>query len=167
MLRRQMINRDRVLRDGTSLCRAGVGHGGDALQRGITIFVVFLIIGPIGAVANPRNPIRIATIPCDGSRKAFVEGNERPPAEFCSDLPRVESVSMIVSRPVGYILDERFWFVHDAEGLLNQVDIFQDVCATDVVNLACAAALEDCKNSSTAILDVQSIAFLSAVTING
>src|SRR6266849_384394 len=167
MLRRRMINRDRVLRDSTSLCRAGVGHGGDALQRGITIFVVFLIIGPIGPVANPRNPIRIATIPCDGLRKAFVERNERPPAEFCSDLPRVESVSTIVSRPVGYILDERFRLVHDAEDLLNQVDIVQDVCATDVVSLACTAALEDRKNTATAILDVQPIAFLSSVTING
>src|SRR5713226_6804283 len=167
MLRRQMINRDRVLRDGTSLCRAGVGHGGDALQRGITIFVVFLIIGSIGPVANSRNPIRIATIPCDGSREAFVEGNERPPAEFCSDLPRVEGVSTIVSRPVGYILDERFWFVHDAEDLLNQVDIFHDVCTTDVVNLARTAALEDRKNTPTAILDMQPIAFLSSVTING
>ena len=111
-------------------------------------------------------PSLMLEIPLDRLLDAVLELRLRLPAEFRVDLRRVDGVAAIVAFAVGDVLDEVFGLAELLEDGLDDVDVGALIVATDIVDLADAALLQDQVDGMAVVLDVEPVADVLAVTVD-
>ena len=147
-----------------------------ALRAGTSLLVLvhFLVVLLIVAAGDVLHPLLVVEIPVDRQDDALLEGGLRVPAEVVLDLGGVDAVAAVVAQTVGDVLDE---VLADAVILQAVVELLDDglddedigalVVAADVVDLADLAAVADHVDGFAVILNVQPVADLHSVAVDG
>src|SRR5579864_864897 len=122
-------------------------------ERGILVF------------DGPPPPLVVA-IPRDRSGEAVVKLLPGRPAEP-PQLGRIERVAPVVPGPIGDRADEGRRAPGQLEDAMGEVDVAHLVAAADVVDLAEAAAFDDEVDRAAVVVDMEPIANVQAVTVEG
>ena len=130
----------------------------------------------VGAAGDVGNPGLVVEIPLHCLADAGLEGLGRLPAEFPFELAGVDGVATVVAGAVlhvGNLFLVRFavgtWaeFVEDGAQGMDDVKVGHFVPAADVVDLAHPARLQHAADGAAVVLDVEPVADLLAVTVDG
>src|SRR5579863_10334492 len=133
-------------------------------------------LAPIDAGADALPPSRIVEIPAHGLGEAGLERLLRRPAEFAPQLRCVDRIAPVMAGPVGdksdkggsrLALNARRHLVEQSADRLDDVDIGALGAAADIVALADAALLGDRDQRPRVILDIEPVADIAAVAIDG
>ena len=128
----------------------------------VHILVIMLII----TIDDMLPPSLMLEVPLDRLFDAVLELRLRLPAKFRVDLRRVDGVAAVVALAVGDVLDEVFGLAELLEDGLDDVDVGALIVATDVVDLADAALLQDQVDGMAVVLDIEPVADVLAVAVN-
>src|SRR5271170_656559 len=139
----------------------------DRVERRVAILVVFLVISEVLAAAYSREPFVVGAIPINRLAQTVFERDRGFPAEFPLDFRAREGIAAIVAGAIFHGSKQRFCFSRGAKQTARHGEIFDDVRAADVVNLADSSVLQDRQNCAAMIRHVKPIAFLPTVAVNG
>src|SRR4051794_13986636 len=129
--------------------------------------VVLLVVVPVLAGADRGPPVLVVAVPVDGPGEAVLEAHPRLPAELRAELVRAERVAAVVPGAVRHVLDQRLVAAGQLEDAVDHIDVLALVGAADVVRLARAAALQHRVDAAAEVLDIQPVAHLAAVAVDG
>src|SRR5205814_564002 len=113
------------------------------------------------------DPLRMAFVPMDRFAQSFLERDSRPPTQLLLDLVRVHGITAVVARPIANKANQGPRLSHNLQQSIGQIEIGAFAAAADVVDLADAAFAPDTVNSGTVIADVNPVADIKAVAVDG
>ena len=122
------------------------------------------------------HPLGVGQVPLDGFADAGVKGFGGLPAQLGFELAGVDGVAPVVARAVGDVGDLAgvraaiglgAHFIEQPTDGLHDLDVGLFVPAAHVVDLAQATGFEHTANRAAVVLDVEPIADLHAIAING
>ena len=140
----------------------------------LLILVHFLVVLLVVAAGDVLHPLLVIEVPVDGQDDALLERGLRIPAQIVLDLGGVDAIAAVMAQTVGNVLDEVFAdavilqaVVQLLDDGLDDEDVGALVVAADVVDLADLAAVADHINGLAVVLNVQPVADLHTVTVDG
>ena len=83
------------------------------------------------------------------------------------DFRRVDSVAPVMTFAVGNMMDEAFRLAQCFANQLDDVDVLHFIVAADIIDLADAALLEDEVDGPAMVFDIEPIANVEAIAVNG
>ena len=144
------------------------------MYKKLLVLVHFLVVFLVVAAGDVLHPLLVVEVPVDGQDDALLEGSLGVPAQIVLDLGGVDAVAAVVAQTVGDVLDEVFADAVVLEAVVELLDDGLDnedvgalVVAADVVDLADLAAVADHVDGLAVILNVQPVANLHSVAVDG
>lgn len=141
-----------------------------------SLAVLFADPVAVAAALDVGYPIRMIEIPLHGFADPGFKGFGRFPAELTLDLARIDGIAAVMARAildvgdlflVGLAIDTRTQFVKKAADGLDDVDVGFLVPAANVVGFPYAAFGQYGADGAAMVLDVEPIADLHPVPIDG
>ena len=137
----------------------------------IHVIVVLLVV----ARGDIVHPFLVVEIPTYGSFNAFLKLQAGLPSEFTLQLPAINGVAHIMAGSVGDVGDEVLIFAlltaeQTVDGLdddMDDIDILPFVEAADVIGVGNLTLMEDEVNGACVVFDVEPVAYILALTIDG
>src|SRR5215470_13922728 len=136
------------------------------VMRRSAVCILTLVPGAELARFQRTPPRLVLAIP---AHRRFERGRERmpgPPAEP-ADFRRIYRIAAIVSGAVGHGADERLELAGEAKNFAREHDVLDLMAAADVVDLAVFATTQDEVDSRAVVEDVEPVADVAAVAVQG
>ena len=140
----------------------------------LLILVHFLVVFLVVAAGDVLHPLLVVEVPVDGQDDALLEGSLGIPAKVVLDLGGVDAIAAVMAQTVSDVLDEVFAdaivlqaVVQLLDDGLDDEDVGALVVAADIVDLAHLAAVADHINGLAVVLNVQPVADLHTVAVDG
>ena len=137
----------------------------------IHIIVIFLIL----TRSNVIHPLLVVEVPAHGLFDALLELERGLPTKLFLEFRRVDSIPRIVARTVGNVGNQAQRValgvtqnaVHGLNHNLDEVDVFPLIEAANVVGFSHFALVENKVNCAGVVFDIEPIAHILALAIDG
>src|SRR5580698_10358595 len=113
------------------------------MQRRIAIFVIFLVVVHVIAATNAGHPCGVGAIPIDRLTEAVFQRDLWFPVELALGLVALQRVAPVVAWAILHVREQRFGLADQSQQLARDRQVFNDVGAAEIVNLADAATFEN------------------------
>ena len=122
---------------------------------------------PVGPRADAVDPSGVGLVPLHGLGQSLLEGDGLAPAQLRLGLGAVHGVAAVVAQPVGDVADQVLRLSGQPEHGPGHVHVVPLAPAAEVVDLARTAAAERGVDAPAVVADVDPVADLHAVAIDG
>ena len=152
---------------GSDLLFGGNASSSDGVKRSVAILVVFCIIRAVFTAAHVVKPSLVLLVPVDGLSKSRFQTYLRLPPKFVLNFIAIQCIPPIVSRAILDVGKQGFGFVDKSQQLADNHQIFCHFRTADIIGLADSTLEQHRQNAAAIIFNVQPVALLFAIAING